>query len=356
MKILHLITGLHPGGAEKSLFKLVTNLNTKHDIMVCSVIKGGKIETDLIKENINTISLNLTGMMDFPSAVFKFRKILKEQKPDILHCWMWHANIIGRFAAINLPIKVISGIREKCLCSWMNIIDKFTQRFVDIYTTNSWAVYDHILMLGIKKEIRVIYNGIDNKFFDIQKVDHPVSNILVVANLRKQKDIPTILKAAHLLKKEGRKLNWLIAGGSTDYENELLSLQLFCKRLNIETNVQFLGFVDEIEKVMAKSDIWVSATLWEGQSNALLEAMAAGMPIITTNIKENEELVTNGTGYLLPIKSPVLIAEKINILLDNKNIRKEFSLKAKERVELFSIKSNVEEYSKLYEKLLKEEN
>jgi len=343
IKILYVITGLTPGGAELTLKNFIINLNPRvFDISVCS-ITDTKDLVHLIKDKVRKIYfLGTNKFFESLKALIKLRKIIKEENPDILHCFMFHSNILGRFASMGCRCKVVSSIQTKLIGNkYGNFLDRISQRLVDSYMVNSRALFEFISNYGIKeKKIFLLENGVD---FDRFKVKFPPASIkkalnlpdlpiiTMVANFKKQKDYPTMIRALSYLQQD-TEVYFLAVGCGLKFEDETERIEKLIRKLDLK-NIKLMGFRDDIPEILSVTDIWVSSTLFEGQSNSLLEAMAMKKPIVTTNIPENLEVVRNGKEALLvPVKTPIELANNIKRLINNKKLSDTLASNAYNRV------------------------
>ncbi len=365
VKIFYLITGLFAGGAENMLKKIILKLNREmYEIIVCSLLNLTDILGD-IRDKVDKIYvLNLKGIQNFPIEFFKLRRIVYQEQPQIIHCFMIHANIMGRFASLGLNSKVISSVRIKLVAKkYLNLIDTMTQRLVDVYMVNSHTLKNFVNDYGIDmRKIVLIENGIDFKIFKQINNKEAIKNsmkfpdsliITMVAHLRKQKDYPTVLNALAHLQKEFN-FTFLIVGSGNNFMDETHTIHNAIKNLNLK-NVKMLGMRKDIPQILAITDIWVSSTLYEGQSNSLLEAMAMKKPIITTNIPENVEVVRDGREALLfPAKNPVKMALAIKRLIQDKDLANKIAENAYKRVlEKYDIDKTILKLEKLYSIILR---
>jgi glycosyltransferase involved in cell wall biosynthesis len=175
--------------------------------------------------------------------------------------------------------------------------------------------------------------------------------ILTFGRLTKQKGIEYLIRALSLVKESraGLAIKLLIVGNGSLREK----LKKLSSRLSIDDKVLFLGFQEGIGKYIRISDLVVLPSLWEGLSISLLEAMAAGKPIITTRIGSNVEVTENGySALLVQPKNEFEIAKAIMMLLDNKMLAKEYSKRAKKRysssyTEVHMTEGYIDMYSKL---------
>lgn len=346
IRILYLITGLNPGGAEVMLKNIIKNLNKDgYEISVCTITDVGIISKAIRPYVKGIYFLNANNLYNKAKAVFRLRKLIKKINPHFLHCFMVHSNLLGRFAAIGLKCEVISSIRVKLVAKKylpLLILDFLTQKFVNCYIVNSKTLYNFTIKLGIKKQkIILIENGIEvNKFRpkkspEILKKELGLSDlpiISMIAHLRKQKDYPTMIKALNYLQEE-MDFHFLAVGADTKNENIVEKVKQLIKKYNLENFVKLLGIRTDIPDILSITDIWVSSTLFEGQSNSLLEAMVMKKPIITTNILENAEVVRDGKeALLIPVKSPKDLANAIKRLIKNKDLSNRIAENAYNRV------------------------
>ncbi len=343
IRILFLITGLTHGGAELTLSRIVSKLEMKKfEISICSITNTTDILPRL-RKNINRIYfLGAKNAFSSIKALYKLRKIIKLENPDILHCFMFHANILGRLAAIGIKCEVISSIRTKLIYNnFWNFIDNLTQNLVDVYMVNSNTLFDFISDYGInERKIVMIENGVDFTNLKVNFTPNEIKKqlklpnlpvITMVANFKKQKDYPTLIRAlAHLQNK--LDFSFLAVGSGLKFEDESEKVKNLIKSLKLK-NARLLGFRDDVVNILSITDVWVSSTLFEGQSNSLLEAMAMKVPIVTTNIPENKEVVRNKKEALLvSVKSYKELSTNIEEILMNKALSRKLTEEAYKRV------------------------
>ena len=160
-----------------------------------------------------------------------------------------------------------------------NFLDFISQLLVNFYFVNSKSLYKFISNYGIRKrKIYIVENGIDFDAFKPNKTKAEIIKelnlpnlpvICTVANFKIQKDYPTILRAINLIKNE-LDFTFLIVGKGLRFEDQEQVIKQLVNRYNL-TNVKFLGFRNDIANILSVTDIWVNSTLFEGQSNGLLE-------------------------------------------------------------------------------------
>ena len=345
MKILYFITGLGSGGAERMLQKIIEN-STKHEIEVCSLTDTS--DCSIAKElSVPVHDLGVTKPWHIPRAILRLRKLLLNNNYDVMNCFMVHANFCGVLANIGLKTKIVTSIRNNFASNkFLLYLNRFASTFSNVTTVNSMTCFYGLVDAGFNPaKLEVIYNGLEfdklDKAKGIKLFDNDNPTLCMVANPRPQKDHLTMFAALRKLSFL-KKFNILFIGGKRiDWKD--LERQIEFK------NYKILGERDDVFDIVKGCDLWVSSTLYEGQSNALLEAMYLGTPVLTTNIQENSEIVGDH-GVLVPTKHPQHMYMKIKDLLEDKELCKANSMLAKKyMIKHFDIKTTVKKLEYLYD-------
>jgi len=330
MKILYLITELDLGGAERMLFETVKGtVALGADVQVACLLGDGLVADWLRAEGIKVFP----ALMRQPSTLWRFiavrhrvRKLIDEFRPDVLHTWLFHANLVGRFAAraATHPPRVISSIRvydNRKLHHWL---DKFTLKMVDRVTVNSEVVKTRLVReQGYpQNKIEVIHNSVSPSVKGELPGDIiiPRGEKLVVSVGRQhpQKGFDVLLKAVPRIRKT--VLSHFLIVGRVDEATFDLKCQV--KELGLEPHVQFLGFRTDARKIAAQADLFVLPSRWEGMPNALMEALADGVASVATSVEGSKELLGD-VPNLVPVDDVNALADKvIELLLDDATRRK----------------------------------
>lgn len=331
-KILHLVIGLDVGGTESMLARLLPLLqNDDLDNRVCCISGHGIVGEKLEQCGVKVSYLDFRNKLDL-GVIFRFKKVINDFKPDILVTYLIHADLFGRIFGRLLGIKTIVCSQRGSLLNWewLRLIDRWTSFLVNKYIVQTEVAKEKLmkkLKLSENKFV-VIPNGISlNEYkFDlgIEKkkrelgVDLNNLNIICVSNLRIGKGHKYLLKAFEKIYESYKNINLLVVGDG-DQKRSLLNQ---INNYSSKKNIFFLGQRDDVKELLRISNIFVLATEGEGMSNAILEAMASKLPIVTTNIEENKEIIKDGkTGLLVPQKSVVCLVNSIIKLIGDKNLR-----------------------------------
>ena len=366
MNILYVVTSLDVGGTQKMLYETIKNMDRdKYQIVVCSLKKGGiygKILSDLDIKIISLKMNNRSGLLNifiFIPSVLKLSKIIHKEKIDIVHSWLFQANIISRISARLAGVnRVISSVRvmeqEK---KWQLFIERITSNLCKKIIVNSRALKNFLLEKNVadSEKIEVIYNGIEvsensdkRNIFKELGLKENEKIIGTVGRLHKQKGIEYFLESAKIiLPSVGFSLKFIIVGDGPERKK----LESKARRLGIKNEVLFTGIREDAINLISIMDIFVLPSLWEGTPNVVLEAMLWGKPVISTEVGGVPELIENQVdGILVKPGNPVALADAVLQALKNERESIQMGIRAKEKVKkYFSIEKMVEQTEKLYQ-------
>lgn len=362
-KILHLITGLEVGGAETMLLKTLPLLQENFDNVVCCIRGTGLIGQELEKKEIPVYYLKLSPY-NFPLVVIRFGIIIRNLRPDLLVTYLIHADLFGRVFGKIFGVKKIICNQRGFYLNWkfLRFFDRLTKTLVTQYFVQTLHARDtlmHTLNLP-KKKFSIVPNTINLQEFEFpfnknQKRDSlhiPKENINIVcvSNLKPRKGYEELFEAFEQTYITTKNINLLIVGSGNQKEKYLEQIKEYTSR----NNIFFLGKRADVSEILRVSDIFVLGTYSEGMSNALLEAMAAKLAIVTTAIEVNQEIIQdNYSGFLVPTKNASAIAEKLRILILNKEKRDFLGKNAYDKVSnTFEIKKIITLITTTYKEIL----
>jgi len=363
MKILYLTTDSRVGGAEKNIITLVTHLNKdKYESRVVALLSGGELIERLRGCGIKVECLGMRSKFDL-RVCFRLYRLIKDNKIDILHTYLFHANILGRIVGrlARVPV-IISSIRVMERRRYHLWIDWLTNWMVDRETCVCEAVTKFAIEKGnIRAEkLMTIPNVIDAQQYDLNidlekkkrelgvEANYPILG--VVARLDEQKGHIYLLRAMPRIMEEYPAAALLVIGDGPLRKN----LENFCSKLEITKQVKFLGVRDDIKDIMALIDVFILPSLWEGMPNVLLEAMALKRPIVATRVGGVEELIEDKkSGILVAPADEKSLAEAIVHILASPDRGKVLGELAKKEVERrFTVEAMLRKIEGLYKELL----
>lgn len=354
-KIAHIIQSLDNGGCENMLLRTLPLVN-EFEHLIITLKEVGELAPQFSKAGIQVVTVNCHSLFDIPGA-FRLRTFVAREQPDLVLSYLFHADIMSRFVLSLSPIPFLRTTYNHPKYFVARFLEWLTRPLVKKYLANSAAVKRfYVHHLGVNQEkIVVLPNGIDlNQFSSFAEdtktreslgFSHDDTVIICVANLHPNKGHRYLLEAFEQIYQKRKDVRLLLVGAGAEKSNLEKQITNYTSR----DHILFLGKRADIPVLLNASDIFVLTTFFEGMSNALMEAMAAGLPIITTDIEENRELVTHHeTGLLIPVKNSRALEEALTELLENKILRTQLSSQAKQYIQThFSLDTIAKDWNKL---------
>ncbi len=369
--LVHIITGLHTGGAEMMLYKLLNEINReKFDCHVISLTSEGVIGPKISELGIPVVAMGMRNGLPDPIGFFKLLRTLKKLKPDIVQTWLYHADLLGGLAAKFAGVqKIVWNIRQSNLDAGLN---KWHARLAarccallsywlpnDIICNSQTAIQVH-QKVGYKKSLfHLIGNGFDLQKFCVDpkakavlcgQLNIPETSPLIglVARFDPQKDHRNFIQAASQVLEKWPDTHFILVGAIVDIGNSFL-VQLIEKTGHKE-NFHLLGERNDIPQINAALDVACSASLGEGFPNTIGEAMACGVPCAVTDVGDSAYLLGEAGLVVPPANSRALAGAIVELLAQTPHNRLELGKKARQRIEeYFSISAITAEYEKIYQ-------
>ena len=365
INVIHLVEELTIGGLEKILTSIVLNLDKKkYNVSVWCLREGGFFANKLVKEGIDFKILHISTSRN-PLSIYKLYKLFKAHKVDIIHTHAYSAGTIGRMSAFLAGVPVIIS-QNHSVYDYYNGYYHFVEWLLSLITDRVICISDIVNRFANEtqrinaKKLITIHNGINSEYTVSKKrtsclrkelnisVDHSV--ICTIAHMEEHKGIKYLLESASLLLESRKDITFLLVGEGALKEE----LKIHCTGLKIEKNVIFTGERSDIPEILSLTDIFVLPSLREGLPLTILEAMACGKPVITTNVGGVPEVVKDGvSGILVPPEDPEAIHSAMNELLDDREKLKKMGHNGK-RVfsESFDSKTMIGKIEDLYDSLM----
>lgn len=334
MKVAFYINAIHEGGAQRVLVNLANELVNNGDevILVTSFVGlweysySDKIRRYILDNNSTNdskIKRNLT-------RVIKLRKILKDENPDCLLSFMAEPNYRSIVASLGLNNKVIISVRNDPNREYTGISGKILGKLLlpladgCVFQTPDAQKW---FPKRLQKKSKIIYNAVKDDFFNIErKVEE--NTVVTCGRLEEQKNHKMLINSFELVVKEHKKAKLLIYGEGS-LRNELEEL---IRNKGLNDNIKLCGNSDDIPEVLSKAEIFVLSSDYEGMPNALMEALAVGVPSISTDCPCGgpATLIENGyNGILVPVGDSNELASSLSQLLSSKQIAEDMGKRAK---------------------------
>lgn len=363
IKVLEIIGDSSLAGAPRHLLSILENLD--RDIFEVSCIcPPGPLagEIRVIRRKVELEVITMKSRSDW-QAIKHIRKYIKHIKPDVIHVHGTRAGSLGRLASIGLnkPVIYTEHLWTKDFSldnSFLNYIHHTAGWLLDLFTTLNIAVSESVKEFMIKAnisyadKIQVMYNGIEptKTKADIFN-DNQEFWLGTVGTLIPVKGIQYLIRALPLVRREFPETKLEIIGEGP-YKK---SLEKEVKRQKLDKFVKFSGFQADVEKSLAKLDVYVQPSLSESFGLAIVQAMSVGLPIVATNAGGIPEVISDGrTGLLVASAKPKELAQAILMILRDRTLAHRLGDAArKESVVRFNLKDMIAQVEKIYEKVSK---
>jgi glycosyltransferase involved in cell wall biosynthesis len=313
VKVLFLSTSMGMGGADQQLLSGARELRARgHDVLIVSLTPLGPMGLEARGLGIRTESLEMARGVPDPRGLLRLVRLVRAWRPDVVHSHMVHANLMARALRLLAPIPVLVSTIHNIYEGGPLLMAAYrlSNRLVDHMTIISEAAADRFVRDRIvpRELLRVIPNGVDADEFrkvaaDARATVRGTLGVqgefvwLAVGRFETAKDYPNMLHAfARLHDQHPRTVLLLVGRGSLQGDTETLT-----RSLGLVDAVRFLGVRRDVSELMSAADGYVMSSAWEGMPMVLLEAAAAGLPIVTTAVGGNREVVADEeSGFLVP--------------------------------------------------------
>ena len=327
---------------------------------VVALTRGGAFAEELARHGVRLTVLGKRWKFD-PIAMWRLRKLIKAEQPDIVHTWLFAANAYGRLMVgrrMKPRPKLI--VSERCVdvwkAGWQLWLDQRLIARTDRLIGNSFAVAEFYKSIGYPPDrVTVIPNGIEipesTPFdrdallaeFEIPRGSHVIG---FVGRLAKQKRVDDLVFAMGLVAILRPDAHMLLVGDGPERDK----LMKFARDINVDRQTRFTGHRPDATNLLRLMDLFWIASDFEGQSNSIMEAMAAGLPVIASDIPPNRELVIDGeTGFLVKVGDRAGFQQFADRLLADPELARRLGDAGRERMrQHFSINNMVVAHVQLY--------
>lgn len=338
LRVMMLVTDLQRGGTPMRLVNLALALRA-FDVqpVVGCLAQRGPLHDSLDNAGIESFHCDATG----PTSVLALRKLAKvieTTQPDVLCASLFHANLAARLVGrIDRARCIITNSATvEIERRWHNTLEALTADRSDLHVANSTAVREHLVRLGFDPQrVGVIPNGLDLDRIERQApialekegFDRDGPLVVWVGRMDPVKNLETVIRAAAALAK--REIQFALIGDG----RERSYMESLTERLGLTRHVRFMGWRDDVVGWFKAATCLVFPSRTEGAPNVVLEAMAAGCPVIASRIAAHEACIADGeTGRLCAANDAAEFARAVEMTLDRPDVAGALATAAKGRV------------------------
>jgi len=375
IKVLHVITGLDADGAETVLYTVASRMDSsRFETEVISLIDPGPMKARLEAAGIRVRSLGMKRGSANPMHLFRLASWIKKSRANLVHTWMYHADLLGGLAARLAGKPVVWGIhhsnldpaQNKRLTIWTARICEVLSPWVPkrIVCCSEASRIAHIQFGYDDDKMEVIPNGFDLRVFRPdgearaslrEELGLPENTPLVgmAGRFHLQKGHRNFVAAAAKLHARMPHAHFVLCGAEIDSNNTELTGWIQGASNGLNEVCHLLGRRTDMNRIFAALDVATSASLSEAFPMAVGEAMACGTPCVVTDVGDSARIVGN-TGRVVPAEDPQALADAWEFLLaGDPSSRKQLGQAGRNRIQhSFDLDAIVERYQKLYREVL----
>lgn len=335
MKVTHIIIGLNIGGAELMLKRLIESHREQPGIehSVISLTDRGVLGEKLSKQGVAVHCLGMSSIIKGPRTFFKLRKLLQALRPDVVHTWMYHADLLGGLAASSAGINnLVWSVRTTHLNTGVSKITVLIRRLCAMLSARLPNVIVcaadasrkvHEAVGYAPNKMQVIPNGFElDKSMSLEVTGAHVRNELGISNdytlvasvgrYNPDKDHKTFIDAAGKVAAQHKDVRFMMVGRDLEHSNPQLMAMI--DATGQADAFYLLGERNDVPACLQACDIFCLHSVTEGFPNVLGEAMAVGLPCITTDVGDAAYLLDN-LEWVVPAASPDKLADKLDAML-----------------------------------------
>ena len=362
-RVLHIIGSRERRGAQRQLALLVRDLpRDEFEPHVC--LLGPRRDAEwLALDNAHVHNVEQRWSID-PRAYRQLGQLINRLRPAIVQSWLFDAKVYGQAAASRADVPVRVAVeryvdRQRSRLHWS--IDRWVAGRTSCLVANSADVLGFHLDHDVRpRTAEVIADGVEpperppavsrEELLASLRVAGPVRLIMAAGSLRPENRFKDLIWAADILKIIHGDVHLVILGDGPHRRR----LERYQKNVRIEDRVHVVGWRDDARQLLSLADLFWLASDQQGAPSALLEAMAAGVPVVTTDTASHRAIVESGrTGFLVPTGDRAALAKYANRLLENRELSRTIGEAARRDVlARFSVAAMVDNYAALYRRLL----
>lgn len=352
MKIMQVIPVLDLAGAETMCQNLAIELyKMGHEVVVVSLYKKETVLTENLRNNSITVEfMNKKSGLDL-SCIFRLYKLIQRFKPDVVHSHIYagkYAHIAATMAGVRIKVHTVHSVAEKeatdsnkkmnmVLFKKLGVVPVALTKEVQKSIENVYGIDEG--------KISVVFNGIPlEKCKPIRMYKKNATEIVHVGRFFEVKNHKNLICAFTTAHAKFPEIHLKLYGDGP-LRNDMERL---VSELQADKYIHFMGLTNDVYSVMSEADVFILPSIYEGMPMTLIEAMATGLPIITTPVGGIVDMVENGSEAIFSGIDPESIADSIGMLVNNAELRQYLGQAALERAKQFSANTMAQKYLGIY--------
>jgi glycosyltransferase involved in cell wall biosynthesis len=367
MKVAYLLGSLNRGGTETLLLDVFSQSESSPYQMICIYRKEGELSDSFIASGVTAFKVKQGKNWMFLLFLWRLRKLLKREKPDIVHAQQSIDAVFARIACLGLPVKIAQTIHgydfKKSFIVGLIIRLSLKITDVNIFVSSTQRSYYEIAYNKIEETKNTIaYNGVNFDKLDktgenIREVLNLNNNLLMgmVGNFVQVREPMTVCRFLDLLNKRKIDFTFLFIGRRDNNNPELYDdCQLFCKKNGLGDKVEFVGSRPDVPAILPQLDAFIYSTDHDTFGLAVVEAIASGIPVFVNDLDVMKEITENGKHAILyRTKDEFDLLDKFLFFWEQQEIFKKAALEnAKWVRKTYSIQKHVHELFDVYRGLV----
>jgi glycosyltransferase involved in cell wall biosynthesis len=358
-RVLQVVLSLNPGGTERLVVELAGRLNADMPMMVCCLDEAGAWAAEVEMKNVQVLALRRAPGFR-PSLGHAIARAASRHGATVIHAHHYSPFVYSCLARMWKPeLQLVftehGRISDTPPSAKRRVANQILGRLPRRVFAVSEHLKNHLVAEGFAPDsVAVVYNGIDIGPLPDAAMRTRIREQLLLADndvligtigrLEPVKDIETLIKAVAQLAAKMRSMLIIVGDGP-----ERARLEEIVREVPEKLNVRFMGHRNDARQWLAGCDIYVNSSISEGVSLTILEAMAAGLPIIATRVGGTPEVVDESCGRLIPSRDPSALADALLTLARDAELRCKLGRLARRRAESrFTVQRMIDQYREVY--------
>ena len=351
-----MILAMAGGGAERQLAYLAPALAGRgHEVHLAYIYPG--VHLDALRPSCELHRIRAWSKYD-PLLPLRTLALVRRLRPDVVQTWLTHMDIVGGAAARLLRVPWVMTERSAALCyppTALNFLRRTLGKHADLIAANSPGGADYWTSVGFDRaRIEVIPNCLPAEMFaaakplDDARVADGDEVVLHAGRLAPEKNLPTVIEAMQAVVRARPRARLVLCGEGPLRDD----LQRRAREAGLSDRVLFAGFVSNVASWMERASAVIAVSSYEGHPNAVLEAVAAGAPLVVSDIPGYRAVLPDDAALFVEVRNAASLAEGLLKTLDDRGAATQRAARARTAVEALSLDNVTSRYEAMYRRLL----